>query len=298
MTRDLDFLWLDVFTGRAFAGNSLCVFPDGEGLSPAQMQALARETNLSETTFVLPPSIRGATYRVRIFTPHSELPFAGHPTLGTASALHFADRITEADVMQESDAGLTRIHLERLGERTIRATMHAPMPRFAGAVDPARVAAALRVPQTALDPGSGPEIIEAGLRHLIVRLVSVDVLGRLQPEAGLLAALAGECGTTGVYPFALHPSGSPAFARARLFAPHIGVGEDPATGSAVAPLGLYLHRHGLLAADGAFAYEQGIEIGRPSILHARVAVGAGGVVTVQVAGEVCLVGEGRFRAPT
>lgn len=290
--RTLKYLWLDVFAARPFAGNALCVVPDGTGLTDAQMQAIARETNLSETTFVLPPTQPGATYRNRIFTPGGELAFAGHPTLGTAAALVLSGRINDTALVQESKYGLTPLELIYDGDRLDRVIMVAPRPERAAQPNPATVARTLGL--TAADVtahGLQPEVVSAGVKHLVIPVTSPEALARIQVDTAALTALSREFGVIGAYPFALLPAGSEAYARARLFAPAYGISEDPATGSAAAPLGAYLSWHGLLPADSDdFWYEQGIEMGRPSRLWVEVKGDQ-----VRVGGEVCLVGQGEFR---
>jgi trans-2,3-dihydro-3-hydroxyanthranilate isomerase len=293
--RKLPFLWLDVFGGRPFTGNPLCVFPDGTALSDAEMQALARETNLSETTFVLPPTQPGADYRVRIFTPGGELAFAGHPTLGTAAALAETGRLTFTPAVQETKSGLTPVELRYEGARLGLVTMTAPEPKLAQAPDPERVARTLGL--TAADVtwgGLRPEVIAAGVQHLVIPVASPEVLAGLKPDTQALLDLSRELGVIGAYPFALLTSGGENHVRARLFAPFYGIPEDPATGSAAAPLGAYLHWHGLMPAGSAsFWYEQGIEMGRPSRLWVDVTEQAS-ALKVQVGGQINLLGRGEF----
>lgn len=293
--RRYQFLWLDVFADRPFAGNALCVFLDARGLTDAEMQALARETNLSETTFVLPPSVAGATYRNRIFTPGGELAFAGHPTLGVAAALVLSGSLSARSLVQETRSGLTPIELEFIGEKLDRVVMVAPAPRLEAAPDPERVAAALGVSVAAVTPsGLAPAIISSGVRHMVVPIGSVEALAALCPEGGALADLSRELGVIGAYPFALLGEGKERLARARLFAPLYGIPEDPATGSAAAPLGFYLHQHGLSpVGSNSFWYEQGVEMGRPSRLWVEVETG-GPSMRVRVGGQVRLLGRGEF----
>lgn len=281
--RRFRFLWADVFTDRAFGGNGLCVVLGAEGLRDQEMQALARETNQSETTFVLPPTHPEATYRVRIFTPARELPFAGHPTLGTAAALVREGIVQGPRVVQEAPAGLTPVEVGP--ERVV---MEAPPARFVQAVDGGRVRAALGAEVEA------PEIVAAGIAHLVARVPSWRALAGLAPDMTALASLGRELGFEGACLFALDGPGRDL--RARVFAPAAGVPEDPATGSAAAPLALYLHRRGLLP-PAPFTYTQGVEIGRPSELWVEATAGDGGHLRVRVGGQVVLVGEGVFRLP-
>lgn len=294
--RHWPFVWIDVFADRPFAGNALCVILDGTALSDEEMQAIARETNLSETTFVLPTTQPGATYRNRIFTPGGELAFAGHPTLGTAAALALVGRLKEDRVVQETRYGLTAIDLEYSGKDLHRVVMEAPEPALVAAPDPARVAAALNLAVSDVTPGNlKPEIIKAGVSHLIIPVASPEALAAIRPDAALLTELSRDLGVIGAYPFALLPAGAEAHARARLFAPLYGIPEDAATGSAAAPLGAYMHRHGLMPAGAnAFWYEQGVEMGRSSRLWVEVSPAAD-QLRVRVGGQVRFMGRGEFQ---
>jgi trans-2,3-dihydro-3-hydroxyanthranilate isomerase len=290
--RTLPYLWLDVFTDRPFAGNALCVILDGSGLSDSEMQALAKETNLSETTFVLSPTQPGATYRNRIFTPGGELAFAGHPTLGTAAALVLSGRSDGRGMVQETKSGLTQIETYSEGGRLDRVVMYAPTPVSAGRPDPEKVARALNLTAADVTPnGLQPEIIEAGVRHLIIPVTAVE---GLQPDTAALVALSRELNVIGAYPFMLLGDDQ-THIRARLFAPAYGISEDPATGSAAAPLGAYCYWHGLMpAGSAAFWYEQGIEMGRPSRLWVEVSEQHGSL-QVHVGGQIRVVGKGEFQ---
>jgi len=280
------FHWVDVFTRQPFAGNGLCVFPDARELSDAEMQALARETNQSETTFVLPPTVEGAHYRARIFTPGGELKFAGHPTLGTAATLVNIGKLVGPELVQESAAGLTRVFVT-----PDKVILQAPPPRVLGEVEAERVARAVGVPVLR------PTLIESGIAHLVMQVADLETLAAAQPDTTALTALSQELGCTGALLFCLQSAGN-AYLRARLFAPLFGITEDPATGSAGAPLGAYLHQSGLLpGAASSFWYEQGVEMGRPSRLWLEVAAQHDGALRVAVGGAVTPVGEGEFRLP-
>ena len=292
----LTYLWLDVFTDQPLTGNALCVVLDGTGLTEGQMQAIAKETNLSETTFVLPPAAPGATYRTRIFTPGGELAFAGHPTLGTAAALALAGRVEGSQLVQETKSGLTPITLAYGPDVALdRVVMEAPRPETVAYPDPERVARALSLRPDQVTPGGlRPQVIAAGVRHLVVPVGTPEVLASIQPDVGALTELSRELGVIGAYPFALLPAGGEAHARARLFAPLYGIPEDAATGSAAAPLAAYLHEHGLMPEGAtAFWYEQGAAIGRPSRLWAEVTA-QDGFLRVHVGGQVRLIGKGEF----
>lgn len=296
--RKLPFAWLDVFTDRPLSGNALCVVLEAESLTDEEMQAIARETNLSETTFVLPPSRGEATYRNRIFTPQGELPFAGHPTLGTAAALALTGRVTGERLVQETASGLTPVDLEFRDGRLERVVMEVAPPAHVATVDPELVARSLGLSVADLAGADlPPEVIASGVRHLIVPVKSPEVLAAVEPDTAALSRLSRALGVVGAYPFALLGDDLAGYARARLFGPLFGIPEDPATGSAAAPLALYLARHGLLprGAD-AFWYEQGVEMGRPSRLWVQVAR-EGPETRVRVGAQVFLVATGILELP-
>ncbi|MCA1823101.1 MAG: PhzF family phenazine biosynthesis protein, partial [Frankia sp.] len=231
----LRFVQVDVFAQRPYAGNPLAVFPDAGALDARQMQAIAAEMNLSETTFVT--AIRNARYDVRIFTPGTELPFAGHPTLGTAWVLRHLGLVTDDHVVQVSAAGETPVVVE--GEVvwfTRSGSAGADVPDAARA----SIAAALGVAVTDLGvaaPGMGrggmlaPAVADAGLAHLCVPVAGLDVLGRLSLDRPLT-----ELNAQGMYAFTVTDRGL----QARGLFPGAGIAEDPATGSAAAALGCYL----------------------------------------------------------
>ncbi|MCD0447124.1 PhzF family phenazine biosynthesis protein [Glycomyces sp. A-F 0318] len=271
----LPFEIYDVFSDRAYAGNQLAVVYGGRDLAAAQMQAIAKEFGFSETSFVLPATEAGADYRARIFTPAEELPFAGHPTIGTALAVVASGLVApEGDtVVQECGAGLMDVVIGD-GEALLLSRVVEP----GEPIDPAVAAAATGL---AVDRIIGvPQAASAGLSHNFVRVddaavaEAVDVPGHL-PK---------------VYPFSFDPETNRV--HARLF--HVGVGEDPATGSAAVALGVYLVEQGLIAGDGLHEYEiaQGAEIGRPSRLVGQVAVAGGRIAHVGVTGSAVKVAEG------
>lgn len=267
----------DVFTDRPLAGNPLAVFTDGRGLDPVTMQALAREMNLSETTFVLPPE-RGGHARVRIFTPSVELPFAGHPTLGTAFVL--GGPLQSTDLRLELEAGIVPVRLEREGARISFGWMTQPS---ATAMDVAREGEILQ----ALELETGGASLfgyQNGPEHVYVELPSEGAVSALTPNLSRLAH------TTKAGVFVYFYDGKSC--RARCFVPGKGVAEDPATGSAVGPLALHLTRAGRLAPGQLLRVEQGVEMGRPSTLYARI--GAEELPIIEVGGSARVVARGQF----
>jgi len=275
--KTLRYTLCDVFTERALAGNPLAVFTDARTLDSATMQALAREMNLSETTFVLPPE-RGGHAKVRIFTPSVELPFAGHPTLGTAFVL--GGPLESLELRLELAAGIVLVRLEREAARIAFGWMTQPNATSLPIENPAAIVDALGVagrPLAVFGYQNGPEFV-------YVELASDGAVSALAPNLSLL----GQITKAGVYAFFFDGK----LCRARCFAPGAGVAEDPATGSAVGPLALHLRRAGRLAPDAVLRVEQGIEIGRPSTLYARI--GEGAEPSIEVGGCAKIVARGQF----
>ena len=279
-----DYHVVDVFTDRAFAGNPLAVVVDADALSDVQMQAIASEFNLSETTFVVATSTAEATYRVRIFTPSTELPFAGHPSVGTAWLLARLGRIPTGPVVQECGAGLVRLVVDEAGAELTGST-----PTQSDVVDPEPF---LRTAGLGADDlvGTPVRMCGAGLDWAFLH-VQDGSLSRIVLDLGALGELPG----AGVSVFS-YVDGT---AHARVFAGGVGVPEDPATGSAALGLGVYLVASGLVPGDATSSYEvsQGAEIGRPSRLLGHVEARDGRAVEVRVSGGVKAVAQGRISPP-
>ena len=270
----------DVFTDTPLQGNQLAVFTDGRGLPAGQMQRAARELNLSETVFFLPPEQDG-DLRIRIFTPASELPFAGHPVLG--SAFLAGELLGTSAVRLETGAGVVPVELQRRGEQIVSGRMEQPIPDWTPYEHPDRLLAALGV------AGSGlpVEAYRNGPRHVFVALDGEAAVTALRPDLGALADL----GEIGVSCFA----GGGARWKTRMFAPGLGVPEDPATGSAAGPLAIHLARHGRTGFGEEIEIRQGAEIGRPSVLYARVDGSPQRIERVLVGGSAVVVARGEYR---
>lgn len=279
--RSLRYTLCDVFTAQPLTGNALAVFTGVEGLSDRSLQAIAREMNLSETVFVYRPESTGQA-KLRIFTPQSELPFAGHPIVGAAAVI---GRTITVDVLTlETGKGLIPVRLGREGAEVRSARMLQPTPTIE-APDAGAVLSALGVERAVLPV----ELYDNGPRHILVALAGVDPLRALKPDFGRLAAAHG--GTVAV--FARSGDGL----EARVFVPELGVPEDPATGSAAGPIALHAVRHGWVD-DGAFVeIAQGEAVGRPSRLLARATHAGADRAEVEVEGEVVVVGRGELRLP-
>lgn len=270
----------DVFTDTPLTGNQLAVFTDARDLSDLDMQSLAREMNFAESVFVLPPSAPGADVRIRIFTPALELPFAGHPTLGTAFVL--GGPLSKVEIRLETGAGVVPVRLEREGPNIVFGRMEQPIPSWQAVADPAPIFAALGV------DGSGlpVERYELGPGHAYIELASPEHVRHLAPD---IAALAGAT-NDGVNCFARDG----ATWKTRMFAPNHGVNEDAATGSAAGPLAIHLARHGRIAFGEQIEIRQGAEIDRPSTLYATVEGEGDRIDRVEVGGSAVVVARGEF----
>jgi trans-2,3-dihydro-3-hydroxyanthranilate isomerase len=278
------FQQVDVFTDRPFAGNPLCVVPEATGLSSEQMQAIAREMNLSETTFVFPPTDPQATYWMRIFTPAKEIPFAGHPSVGTAHVMACAEtfplREPVTRIFQQVGIGTLPLDIEMAQGRPGRVIMTQGKPQFSPVIrdlDPVANALGLD-PVLLARAGLLVQVVSTGLEHLMVPLPDLETLGALRPNMAALDLVLRKCGALGCFLFTLATGSSEIFARARMFAPGAGITEDPATGSAAGPLGAYLAAHGVLPRDRtSFIIDQGVEMGRPSRIWVEVGRDGSGV---------------------
>jgi trans-2,3-dihydro-3-hydroxyanthranilate isomerase len=296
---------LDVFTDRTFGGNPLAVFPDARGLAAGQMQRIAAELNLSETVFVLPPEA-GGTRRVRIFTPRVELPFAGHPTVGTAILL------VALGMAPSAAGGTTTVTLEE-GVGAIPVTVRTPkgVPTFAqftaaklpevGPPPPPREELAAMLSLAAEDlPAGGlePAAVSCGLPFLFVPVRDRAAVGRAMLDLGCWARVLQNYWTRMVFVFAMDPELPGSHARARMFAPEAGVLEDPATGSAAAAFAGYLGvREPGPNGVRRWVIEQGFEMGRPSLIHAEADVRDGAVTAVRVGGSAVRVTDCEIEVP-
>src|SRR6187551_790377 len=280
---DLRYVIADVFTDTPLAGNAVAVFTDGSGVETDRMQKLARETNLSETVFVLQPK-SGGHARIRIFTPVQEIPFAGHPTLGTAFVL--AGPLQLIEIRLETGSGIVPVALEREGARIIFGWMEQPIPTVEPFAGERELFEALRISGSELPV----EVYDNGLKHVYVTLGSEDDVAALRPDMSRLSDLPGVMGINCI-------AGEGDRWKTRMFAPAGGVPEDPATGSAAGPLALHVARHGRIEFGQEIQISQGAEIARPSTLHARVDGSAENVERVAVGGSAVIVARGEFRLP-
>lgn len=308
------FWQVDVFTDRAFGGNPLAVFPDADGLDTAQMQAIAREMNLSETTFVTPATRPDADFTVRIFTPDAELPFAGHPVIGTHWVLAHLGRVAlqepQTVVRFALRVGVRAAALHVQAGRVTQIVMDHQAPVFGASATPAQIDQLAR--GLGLDPaaihatGAPVQVVSTGIPQLFVPLRSLGELGSLSPKQQDSAALnavmtaldpqthCSEC----LMVLTLDTGQPEVTVRTRMFAPGVGVPEDPATGSASGGLGAYLVRHRLIPITPpvtAIVSVQGVEMGRPSTIHIAVEGTPEAISMVRVGGTVVPLIEGVLR---
>lgn len=284
---NLRFEIVDVFTDRPFAGNQLAVVYGGEVLPGAAMQALAAEFGFAETVFPLPPTTPGADYRLRIFTPSAELPFAGHPSVGAAWALARAGVVRRGELVQECGAGLLPVLVDDTGARLGGAT-----PTLGPVLDAGRLAAAVGLAPSDVDFSVTAGVAGAGISFGFLPLAPGAVSAAV-PDAAALRRIA-ELGT-GLVVLAFDGR----VAHARMFGPAVGVAEDPATGSAALALGGWLVSRGLLPSAGTSSYRvhQGAEIGRPSTLDCTVTAVDGAATSTTVRGAVAAVATGEIVVP-
>lgn len=282
---------VDVFTERPYAGNPLAVVHGGGTLSDEAMQSIAREFNLSETVFVLPPTVEHSDYRVRIFTPTTELPFAGHPSIGTAWLLARRGEIGHGEVRQECGAGVIEVFVGEDGAGIAGGT-----PETGTDLDAAALAAAVGLEENDIDMTCAAGIAAAGAPFACLSVRGGSVRGgsvsRARPDAGrIMAHTAGAVGLV-VFTFAPHARK----AHVRMFAPRAGVAEDPGGGASAVALGVHLVHRGMLPANGIsrFTIAQGAELGRPSAMEVQVSAEGGRAVETLVRGSVVDVARGEL----
>ncbi len=316
MARSYRYLHFDVFTDRLFGGNQLAVFPDGRGLPAETMQAIAKEMNFSETTFVLPAERADTDVRMRIFTPAAEMPMAGHPTIGSTFALarigviepdrdRFVFGLGVGPVpvslrWENAHTPNAEVRSESANGRD-RQLSFAWMTQLAPAFDDpirnrAAAAAVLGLPESALRAGLPVQVVSCGVPCLLVPLAGRREVDRAQLDRSAWDAFWSTVANPAdcVFLFSVEPGGDGATAYSRMFAPDLGVGEDPATGGASGPLGCYLVQHGVVGVDEArtMLNLQGVKMGRPSHIHISIGVEHGKITSVQVGGTSVFVGEG------
>ena len=295
------FLHYDVFTNRRFEGNQLAIFPDAGDLSTEQMQTLAREMNFSESTFILPAEMPGTDIRMRIFTPGSELPMAGHPTIGSTFALAH-ERTIEAGLERwvfGLNIGPTPVELTWNDGRISFAWMDQRPPEYREPIAlRSEIIRAAGVDPQAVDATGLPiEEVSCGVSFIFVPVQTRAAVDAAEPDLAVMRRLksAFPGGHNAIFIFTTEPVEPDVTAYSRMFAPGLGVAEDPATGGASGPLGSYLVKHGLVRKDRMqdMVSLQGVAMGRPSRIHMRITQNADQQVTrVQVGGQAVRIGEG------
>jgi trans-2,3-dihydro-3-hydroxyanthranilate isomerase len=297
--RSYRFVQVDVFTDRVFGGNPLAVFLDARGLDDARMQQIAREMNLSETVFLFPPSRPDCVAALRIFTPAREVPFAGHPTVGTAWVLaaHGMAPAGAARFVLEEKIGPVPVELEGDPSRPGFIWMtHGPATFDAALGDRDAVARTLGLTEADLWPGAPIQPGSTGNKFLLVPLRDRSTVDRAALDVRLLLDIMGDWPRFGVFVFSPDPAAGRVYAR--MFGPHSsGIPEDPATGSATGPLGAYLVLNGLVRRGALveIVSEQGTKMGRQSFLHIRIAMEGERITGIRVGGSVVPVLEGELR---
>jgi trans-2,3-dihydro-3-hydroxyanthranilate isomerase len=298
--RSYRYLHYDVFTDHLFGGNQLAVVLDARGLDTATMQAIAKEMNFSETTFVLPAERTDTDIRMRIFTPGDELPIAGHPTVGTTFALARSGVIERGRqrFVFGLGAGPTPVAMTWRDDELSFVWMTQPLPVFFDPIpDPARAASALTLSPAAVAATGHPvQVVSCGAPFLFVPLATRGAVDSAVVDRGVLDALLADTksGAHGVFLFSAERGADRATVYSRMFAPALGVHEDPATGVASGPLGSYLVRHRIVPAEKAdtILSLQGAKMGRPSQVHIAIGLDGTEIASVRVGGEAVLAGEG------
>ena len=299
------FYTADVFTDRPFAGNQLAVFPNATALTDRTMQQIAREFNFSETVFVLPPNDPDHTRRLRIFTPGTEVPFAGHPTIGAAHVLAATGGLAitgpRTDVVFEEGVGPVPVSIDAGGGQPWRVYLTAPVAPVLGPEPPAceAIAQALTLePGDLRDDEMQPQAVSCGLPFLFVPLRDRGAVARARINRDAWESVLRPYWAPHVFFFAFDPERPGSDIRARMFAPVAGVDEDPATGSAATALAAYLAARDEIS-DGTLTWviEQGFEMGRPSIILAEARKRGGDISSIRVGGSSVLVTEGAMEVP-
>ena len=293
---------VDVFTDRAFGGNPLAVFLDGKGMSDGLMQAIAKEFNLSETTFVLPPQNPANDFRVRIFTPSAELPMAGHPTVGTTFVLTRAGLVRpgtgRTTITLEEGVGPIPVAIDWKNGKPSFIEMQQPLPEFGAPIENrTAIAEMLSLELGAIRDDLPIQVVSCGVPFLFVPVKTLEAIRRIRFRIEVAERLKTPAGNTFVFTMETEFPGSGV--HSRMLAPLLGVAEDAATGGASGPLGCYLVRHNVLASENELRVvsEQGIEMGRPSFLHIRIRHAGDEITAVHVGGSCCYMGSGQLELP-
>ena len=296
---NLNYHIVDVFTNQQFGGNPLAVVPDGRGISDELMQQIAKEFNLSETTFVLPPQSEENDFHVRIFTPSRELPMAGHPTVGTAFILAREGLIksTQTKVIFEEGVGPIPVELEFRGGQPYMMTMDQPLPEFGPELeDRASVAEMLSIAESDLHPDLPAQVVSCCVPIILIPIRNLDVMKRLELRQDVWKNHYAQYDAS-LYMLTTETELPDSAVHGRMFGPNVGIPEDPATGAAHGPLGSYLVKYGVVQGEAAqhMVSEQGFEMGRPSYIHMSVEGDSNNITRVRVGGESAYMGQGQLQ---
>jgi trans-2,3-dihydro-3-hydroxyanthranilate isomerase len=304
--KTLNYYLLDVFSDKPFGGNQLAVFVNGTDLTTNQMQTIAKELKLSETVFILPPSIQDAEYKLRIFTPDVELPFAGHPTVGTAFLLGELGMVKTENglttITIEENIGPITIHIYVESGKVIKANMLQPIPKVIHVeTDLPQIAKLLSLKVD--DLSNLPiQTISAGIPFLYVPINTLEAMNNIQFRMDVWEEIfSKDENKRHVFTFSLETEHEETHVHSRMFAPAMGIAEDPATGSASGPLGFYLVNQGLIIGQENEYFiisEQGIEIGRPSMIEISITKGENSIQEVKVGGKAVIIGKGELYLPS
>jgi len=291
---------VDVFTDHAFGGNPLAVFTDAGAIPESALQSIAREINLSETTFVFPPKDKANDFHVRIFTPAVELPMAGHPTIGTAFVLQrerlIRDRDDPLKILFEEGVGVVPVSITRKDDERTFIEMNQPLPEFGRqSHNVGQVANMLSLmPEHISATGLPIQTVSCGVPFLFVPLDSLAAARKIRLRTEFCEQIDDEFKTSNVFAFTREVESAKSDVHSRMFAPALGIAEDPATGGASGPLGCYLVRHDVIQSDVELscASEQGLEMGRRSLIYIRVGHSLGEITAVAVGGTCHYMGAG------
>ncbi len=288
---------VDVFTEQPFGGNQLAVFTDGRGLTAEMMQQIAKEMNFSETTFVLPPKDPQNDFWVRIFTPAAEMPMAGHPTVGTAFVLRQTKLIpiNREIVRFEEGVGVIPIQFHTRPDNTVLIEMSQPLPSFGDVFqNRAAVAEMLSIERAHLHPSYPIQVVSCGVPFLYVPIKDMETMRRLSLQTDVWRKLMHGWKVNGIFAFTMETKHASSTVHSRMFAPNLGVPEDPATGAASGPLGCYLVQNGIVSIADSIPIisEQGYEMGRPSTIYITIDMQGSQISGVRVGGTSTYMGEG------
>ena len=297
MRKQFEYHLADVFTTSQFGGNPLAVFPNAREIPGHLMQKIANELNLSETTFILPPNSKDNDCKVRIFTPVVELPMAGHPTIGTAFVIienNLFKSKNDKFLMFEEGVGPIKVYFKHNGDDSWEITMVQPLPLFSEIYENRdKMAKLLSLGTSALDHDLPIQFISCGVPYVYIPIKSMDDIKSAKVRLDLLDEYLGNYQSQSLFLFTTETVNPSSTIHCRMFAPTLGVSEDPATGSASGPLGAYLVKYGLSNGKNIIS-EQGFEMGRPSIINIDIDVNNENISSVKVGGNSVSVGKGKM----